>query len=92
MKSKVVISILVLVGILFGVTACAWAELYPKTFIVSYVDYENNLLYLQDFQGHEWICEDCEDWTENDIAAAIMDDNDTQEIYDDIIVVLQYQG
>ena len=92
MNFKVVCAILISIGILFGIFACARAEEYPKSFIVSDVDYKSHVLYLHDYSGEEWTYEETDDWMPGDFAAAIMDDNGTIEIYDDIILMLYYQG
>lgn len=91
MNFKTICVILISIGILFGIFVCAWAEEYPKSFIINEVDYENHILYLHDFNGEEWIYEETDDWTPGDFVAAIMDDNGTLEIYDDIIIMLRYQ-
>lgn len=90
---KVVLVSLIALGIFFGIAACAWAEQYPAVLIVVQVDKEENLLYLYDFNGFEWLYEEIEDWMEGDIAGAIMDDNNTPcDITDDAIIEMRYCG
>ena len=47
-------------------------------------------VYLTDWDGNEWVWEGAEDWDVGDYAAAIMDTNRTDNIYDDIIIDLRY--
>ena len=58
---KVVLVSLIALGIFFGIAACAWAEQYPMTLIVGQINEEENLLYLYDFSGFEWLYEGTED-------------------------------
>ena len=70
----------------------ASAEIYPQAFVVSEVNYEENTILLVDCNGEGWIWEGIEDYEVDDIIAAIMDDSETETIYDDIIVMIQYAG
>lgn len=66
---------------------------YPKTFIVSACDLDNDKVFLVDFNGNEWTISGIEDWMEGDVASAIMSDNGTPDsIYDDKILDIQYSG
>lgn len=65
---------------------------YPKTFIVFEIDRTDDIIYLMDANGNEWIYEGCEDWQTGDVAAATMNDNGTPSIYDDTIEKLHYSG
>lgn len=58
--------------------------------VLEVVEIENDLIYLVDWDGNEWIWEGAEDWTIGDYAAATMNTNGTEIIYDDIIVNLRY--
>jgi hypothetical protein len=67
--------------------------LYPKTFTVSAVDLDNDMVFLVDYNGNEWAIYGIEDWMEGDVASAIMSDNGTPDsIYDDKIVDIRYSG
>lgn len=70
----------------------ALAENYPKLFIVDSVNISANEIELRDANGFIWAQEGTEDWVSGDYAVAIMDDNDTPEIFDDSIEVLHYAG
>ena len=75
-----------------GVISCASAEIYPQTFVVGGMNYEHDWLFLVDYNENEWVYEGIEDFGIGDIIAAIMDDCDTADIYDDEIVKIQYAG
>lgn len=61
---------------------------YAQVFEV--VEINDDLVYLTNWDGNEWIWEGTEDWEVGDFAAAIMDTNGTEIIYDDTIVELRY--
>ena len=58
--------------------------------VLEIVEIENDLIYLVDWYGNEWIWEGAEDWDIGDYATATMNTNGTEVIYDDIIVELCY--
>lgn len=89
MKKFVAIVVLFTLVITFSV-ACA--EIYPQTFVVNDINYEQDILILTDFNENDWIWVGIEDFYIGDIVAAIMDDNDTEIIFDDTIITLQYAG
>lgn len=93
MKSlKVIVSFLVSISIVIVFTTCAHAELYPKTFLVFALDYDNDIVTFTDMNSQEWTIYGTEDWMIDDMVAAIMDDNDTPyNIYDDTIITVYYQ-
>ena len=59
---------------------------YAQVFRVAEIN--NDLIYLVDYNGNEWIWEGVENWQVGDFAAAIMNTNGTAYIYDDIIMSL----
>ena len=65
---------------------------YPLSCVVSGVDLDNDIVGAVDFNGNLWEFEGVEDWQEGDIVAFIMNDNGTEEIFDDVIVDLKYCG
>lgn len=68
-------------------------EQYAKSFIVVDVDYQKDIVTLEDFNGLHFCFSGCEDWATGDICAAIMDNNGTEEtILDDIILDTNYCG
>lgn len=60
--------------------------------MLKVVEIEDGLVYFVDWNGNEWIWEGAEDWEIGDYAAATMDTNGTEVIYDDIIIELRYTG
>lgn len=65
---------------------------YPLCGIVIEVNYAEDYIAIEDFTGNVWEWEGAEDWHEGDIAAMIMHDNNTEIIYDDIIMDITYNG
>jgi hypothetical protein len=65
---------------------------YPLTTKVVKVDYQNDMVICEDFNGNQWSFEGCEDWAEGDIASLLMNSHGTQKIYDDEIVTAKYSG
>lgn len=98
MKKKIIVS-LSIATIAIGQTAAAAPAVpeltknyYPDTMIVSDLDYEKDLVTLADATGNIWTFAGCEDWMIGDLAALIMDDMGTENIFDDQIVSIKYSG
>ncbi len=70
----------------------ATAEVYPLTAKVIELDYNRDLVAVETFMGLVYVFEGCEDWQEGDCASLIMDDNGTEQVYDDIILMAQYSA
>ena len=66
--------------------------LYPKTCVVTDVNYVTDTVQIEDFNGEIWEFHGCEDWVEDDICSVIMYDNGTEIIYDDVILSVRYSG
>jgi len=58
--------------------------------VLEVVEIKDDLVYMVDWDGNEWIWEGAEDWNIGDFAAATMNTNGTEIIYNDIIVNLRY--
>ena len=67
------------------------SNLYPKTGHILYVDHKANLLLIEDPLGHHWLYEGTKDWVEGDLCSMIMNNNGTDGIKDDEIVMLCYE-
>lgn len=65
---------------------------YPETFTVIATNVGADYIVLRNFTGHFYVWGNCEDWEPGDIASAIMNDNGTADVTDDIIVTLKYSG
>lgn len=71
---------------------CDVDNLYAKSMLVYEVDREYDILYLTDANGNGWEYVGIEDLGVGDIVDCLMYDNQTDIIYDDKIVKLQYSG
>ena len=86
-------TLLILLAAFSGVsTETIKQNYYAMTTVVIQVDYENDIVTCKDFVGNSWAFNGCEDWISGDIASMIMDTKGTQEISDDEIVSVRYNG
>lgn len=83
--------VLILALILMAISP-ANAEQYPKVFMIEEIDYESDSMLLIDCNGFEWEVLEPQDYAEGDYVATIMDDQGTEEIFDDEIISLRYAG
>ena len=67
-------------------------ELYALTTIVVNVDYDNDIVTVEDFNGFLWEFEGCEDWYEGDCCSMVMDNMGTDLIFDDVILNTHYNA
>lgn len=67
-------------------------HIYPLTTIIRDIDPEQDIVYAEDCNGNIWTFYGVEDWDIDDICSMIIYDNDTDIIYDDIILKVQYGG
>lgn len=94
---KKVVTILFLF-VICSMLLCGWIfdkphEMYSRSTIVTNVNYDDDLVTVQDFFGNVWQFFGCEDWAEGDICALTMDNNGTSDtIYDDFITNTSYCG
>ena len=80
------------VSLLLNVTIGALAEDYPTCGKIVKIDRYETLVYIKDFSGNIWTFEGVEDWAIGDIVAMIMDNMNTEIIYDDEIKMVRYCG
>ena len=93
MKVNQVIAIVAVMFVVIGGCGIAYTQssnIYPAVFEVVEINESKDIIYLVDVNGNEWIWEGAEDWEIGDFAAATMNTNGTEVIYDDIIVELRY--
>ena len=93
MKINHVIAIVAAMFVIISECGIAYTQsnnIYPTVFEVVEIDESEDIIYLVDVNGNEWIWEGVEDWQVSDIAAATMDTNGTDNIYDDTIINLKY--
>ena len=84
----------------FLLTSCSKVETetkvevkqYPSVAIVVDVNYESNVVALQDSNGEILAFTGTEDWMVGDVAALIMSDNGTEKVYDDEIIDARYSS
>ena len=81
-----------LILILTAIALTASAEIYPLTAKVVEINYDDDIVTVETFTGFLFSFEGCEDWTEGDCVSLIMDDNGTEKIFDDEIIMAQYGG
>ena len=74
------------------VALTANAEIYPKTAKVIEVNEAEDLVTIETCTGITYTFEGCEDWTEGDGVSLIMEDNGTESILDDSILMAEYTG
>jgi hypothetical protein len=75
-----------------NINTCDIDNLYAKSMLVYEVDREYDILYLTDSNGNGWEYVGIEDLGVGDVVDCLMYDNQTDIIYDDKIIKLQYSG
>ena len=93
-KSVIILSIIVILSILIcGLIFDRLHQQHARCGIVTQLDYEADIITVEEQSGLTWQFFGCEDWAEGDICALLMDDNGTpNNIFDDIIVDTGYCG
>lgn len=84
-----------IIAIIIAITALcsiASAELYPETACVVKVNYEEDIVTVETFNGFLFTFNGCESYCEGDCVSLIMEDNSTELVYDDEIVKVQYNA
>lgn len=69
---------------------CPRGVLYPESGRVCGVDYENDIVTVEDCNGFLWEFKGTEDWCVDDHCAMIMFSRFTRAIYDDVIIDCKY--
>jgi len=86
-------AMMILVALILTMVALtASAEIYPKTAKVIEVNYDEDLVTIETCTGITYTFEGCEDWIEGDGVSLIMEDNGTESILDDSILMAEYTG
>lgn len=65
---------------------------YPSVTVVIDVNYEDNVVAIQDAVGYIYVFTGTEDWEVGDACAVIFSNNGTEKIYDDEIVSVRYSS
>ncbi len=95
--AKIFTLIAVIVAVAFAVNAkTAKTEipaenLYPLSAVVVSLDEENDIVAVEDCVGFVWEFTGIEDWSVGDGCSMIMNNNGTNVIFDDEIVVVHYE-
>jgi len=63
---------------------------YPQSGIVVVLDYNTDEVIWEDFNGFQYAFYGIEDWCVGDGVSAIMYDNGTPKVFDDIIIDVNY--
>ena len=63
---------------------------YPLTTVVTETGTKE--IVITDFNGNDWVYKTDDEWEIGDYCSMIMSDNGTENIYDDIIVNVRYNG
>ena len=87
---KAMMILVALILTVVGLTASA--EIYPKTAKVIDVNEAEDLVTIETCTGITYTFEGCEDWAEGDGVSLIMEDNGTESILDDSILMAEYTG
>ena len=69
----------------------ASAEFYSNLFQIVETDREQDVVTVVDSNGFEYQFTEVEDLEVGDFLTAVMDDNGTEEVFDDIIVSVRYE-
>lgn len=65
---------------------------YPMTTMVVDISQATDKVTVKDANGNLWQFDGAEDWLVGDIASCIVDNNRTEEITDDKIIKVRYNG
>ena len=84
-------ALLALLVSLFG-TPAENQELTMRAMECYQLNYETDVVYCIDSEGFVWSFYGCEDYSEGDIIAALMSNNGTPFIFDDVILYTNYSG
>ena len=92
MKKMIIIALLITASFLLGAYSRDNSKEYPTCGIIVDVNYDTDVATFEDFNGFQWSFYGVEDWMTGDIIAVIMNDNNTETIFDDKIVDYKYCG
>ena len=79
-----------LLGLLFSL--CSQNVIYSNSYIITDIDYKNDLVTISTTTGIEYQFFGCEDYMTGDIISCIMFTNYTEIVTDDIILHNEYSG
>lgn len=65
-------------------------DYYPMTTVVREIDIKNDVVTVENNNGHLYAFTGVEDWQVGDICSLMLDNNGTESIFDDIILKAIY--
>ena len=86
------IAMAVIMTVMAGCKNGMRSKIYPLAGEVIGVNEDLNLVTFSTSNGNKFSFYGIEDYAEGDRVAAIMDDNGTEIVYDDIVIMVNYQG
>lgn len=86
------IASLITIAVLDGANPTANLGFYPVSAQVIEADYNTNTWAIVDTRDHVWELDEPEDWMVGDNCSCIFCDNGTEDITDDIPVIVWYVG
>ena len=78
--------------IAFLLSLVALFGLYAQTAIVTDLDYENDIVTVENANGFAYQFYGCEDYDEGDFVSMICYSNGTEVVTDDVILSVRYSG
>lgn len=82
------IALVLMLALVFFIGTCK-ADLYSRLFQV--IDIDHDVVTIVDSEGNMFQFEDADDWEVDDFLTAIMFDNDTDWIDDDVILKTTFE-
>lgn len=77
---------------LIALCGVASADLYPMTARVFKIDYTEDVVIVETYDGFLFAFEGTDGYAEGESVALIMEDNGTEKIFDDEIIMAQCGG
>ena len=91
-KVAIALMIALLMFVMCVMVAHGEEQYYALVGVVVELDTHENIVYVEDFNGNIWCFDGYEDWAIGDIAGMVMDTKGTENICDDTIVNVTYNG
>lgn len=94
MKKKIITALLVAFSLVTtgNIAQAENSSLYSSTAIVTDVNYNEDVVTATCIGGDSFTFYGCDDWFKGDMAALLMDDMGTENVYDDEIIGCWYAG
>lgn len=89
---KKLLCLIIAGALIFSAVPASALEYYALAGKVIQIDYSTDEVFFMDGVGFIWSFFGIEDWSIGDIVACVMCDNNTEDIFDDIIISVRYNG